>query len=61
VVDRAIRGSAAVFVYACPDFDAGFFPEVDSYARLTSNVRLVLQAKGYMEGGDFTRATGAKL
>ena len=34
----------------------GFFPEVDSYARLTSNVRLVLQAKGYMEEGDFMRA-----
>ena len=34
----------------------GFFPEADSYARLSSNVRLVLQAKGYMEEGDFTRA-----
>jgi len=34
----------------------GFFPEADLYARLTSNVRLVLQAKGYMEEGDFTRA-----
>src|ERR1700757_533811 len=34
----------------------GFFPEADSYARLTSSVRLLLQAKGYMEGGDFTRA-----
>src|ERR1700757_101364 len=34
----------------------GFFPEVDSYARLTSNVRLVLPAKGYMEEGDFMRA-----
>jgi hypothetical protein len=33
-----------------------FFPEVDSYVRVTSNVRLVLQAKGYMEDGDFTRA-----
>jgi len=33
-----------------------FFPEVDSYVRVTSNVRLVLQAKGYMEDGDFTLA-----
>jgi hypothetical protein len=34
----------------------GFFPEVDSHARLTSSVRLVLQAKGYMEEGHFMRA-----
>src|SRR6201993_478055 len=34
----------------------GLFPEADSYARLTSNVRLVLQAKGYTEEGDFARA-----
>ena len=33
-----------------------FFPEVDSYGRLTSNIRLALQAKGYVENGDFTRA-----
>jgi hypothetical protein len=56
VVDCDIRGSPAVFVYACQTSTTGFFPEVDSYARLTSNVRLVLQAKGYMEEGDFMRA-----
>lgn len=29
-----------------------FLPEVDSYFRLTSNIRLVFDAKGYMEDGD---------
>jgi hypothetical protein len=33
-----------------------FLPEVDSYFRLSSNVRLVLQAKGYMEDGDLNHA-----
>jgi Protein of unknown function (DUF2490) len=33
-----------------------FLPEVDSYFRLASNVRLVFDAKGYMEDGDFTHA-----
>jgi hypothetical protein len=33
-----------------------FLPEVDSYFRLSSNVRLVFQAKGYMEDGDLNRA-----
>ncbi len=31
-------------------------PEVDSYFRFTSNVRLFLQAKGYMEDGDLNHA-----
>lgn len=29
-----------------------FLPEIDSYIRLSSNVRLMTQAKGYMEDGD---------
>jgi hypothetical protein len=33
-----------------------FLPEVDSYFRLTSNVRLEFQAKGYMEDGDLNHA-----
>jgi len=33
-----------------------FLPEVDSYFRLHSNFRLVLQAKGYMEDGDLDHA-----
>ena len=33
-----------------------FLPEVDSYFRLSSNVRLVLQAKGYMEDADLSHA-----
>jgi hypothetical protein len=33
-----------------------FLPEVDSYFRLSSNVRLLFQAKGYMEDGDLTHA-----
>jgi hypothetical protein len=33
-----------------------FLPEVESYFRLTTNMRLVFQAKGYMEDGDFTHA-----
>lgn len=31
-----------------------FLPEVDSYIRLNSNVRLMTQAKGYMEDGDLS-------
>ena len=33
-----------------------FLPEVDSYFRLSPNVRLFIQAKGYMEDGNFTHA-----
>ena len=33
-----------------------YLPEVDSYFRLSSNLRLYFQAKGYMEDGDFTHA-----
>ncbi len=33
-----------------------FLPEVESYIRLSPNVRLFFQAKGYMEDGDFTHA-----
>jgi hypothetical protein len=33
-----------------------FFPEIDSYFRVTPNVRLVFDAKGYMEDGDLNRA-----
>lgn len=33
-----------------------FLPEVDSYFRLTSNIRLVFDAKGYVEDGDLTHA-----
>jgi hypothetical protein len=33
-----------------------FLPEVDSYFRLSSNIRLVFQAKGYMEDGDLNHA-----
>lgn len=33
-----------------------FLPEVDSYVRLTPNVRLFFQAKGYVEDGDFNHA-----
>jgi hypothetical protein len=33
-----------------------FLPEVDTYIRLTSNVRLVFDAKGYMEDGDLNHA-----
>jgi hypothetical protein len=33
-----------------------FLPEVDSYFRINTNVRLFLQAKGYMEDGDFNHA-----
>jgi hypothetical protein len=29
-----------------------FLPEVNSHFRLSSNVRLVFDAKGYMEDGD---------
>jgi hypothetical protein len=33
-----------------------FFPEIDSFFRITPNVRLVFDAKGYMEDGDLNRA-----
>jgi hypothetical protein len=33
-----------------------FLPEVDSYFRLSSNVRLLFEAKGYMENGDLNHA-----
>ena len=33
-----------------------FLPEIDSYFRVTPNVRLVFGAKGYMEDGDLNRA-----
>jgi hypothetical protein len=33
-----------------------FLPEVDTYARFTSNVRMFFQAKGYMEDGDLNHA-----
>jgi hypothetical protein len=33
-----------------------FLPEVDSYFRVNPNVRLFLQAKGYMEDGDLNHA-----
>lgn len=33
-----------------------FLPEVDSYFRLSSNVRLIFQAKGYMEDSDLNHA-----
>ncbi len=33
-----------------------FLPEIDSYFRVTPNVRLVFDAKGYMEDGDLNRA-----
>jgi hypothetical protein len=33
-----------------------FLPEVDSYFRLSSNVRLLFDAKGYMENGDLNHA-----
>jgi hypothetical protein len=33
-----------------------YLPEVDSYFRLSSNVRLDFQAKGYMEDGDLNHA-----
>jgi hypothetical protein len=33
-----------------------FLPEVDSYLRVNANVRLFLQAKGYMEDGDLNHA-----
>jgi hypothetical protein len=33
-----------------------FLPEIDSYFRVTPNVRLVFDAKGYMEDGDLDRA-----
>ena len=33
-----------------------FLPEVDSYFRLSSNVRLIFQAKGYMEDGGLNHA-----
>jgi hypothetical protein len=33
-----------------------FLPEVDSYFRFNTNVRLFLQAKGYMEDGDLNHA-----
>jgi hypothetical protein len=56
VVARAIRGLLPCLCTRAQTSTTGFFPEADSYARLTSNVRLVLQAKGYMEQGDFTEA-----
>jgi hypothetical protein len=33
-----------------------FLPEVDSYVRFSPNVRLFVQAKGYMEDGDLNHA-----
>lgn len=33
-----------------------YLPEVDSYLRLSSNLRLVFDAKGYMEDGDLNHA-----
>jgi hypothetical protein len=33
-----------------------FLPELNSHFRLSSNVRLVFDAKGYMEDGDLNRA-----
>ena len=33
-----------------------YLPEVDSYFRVTSNLRLEVQAKGYMEDGDLNHA-----
>jgi hypothetical protein len=33
-----------------------FLPEIDSYFRITPNVRLAFDAKGYMEDGDLNRA-----
>jgi hypothetical protein len=33
-----------------------FLPEVDSYFRFAPHVRLFIQAKGYMENGDFNHA-----
>ena len=33
-----------------------FLPEVDSYFRLTSNIRLFFDVKGYMEDGDLNHA-----
>jgi hypothetical protein len=33
-----------------------YLPEVDAFFRISSNVRLDFQAKGYMENGDFTHA-----
>jgi hypothetical protein len=33
-----------------------FLPEVDSYFRISPNVRLFVQAKGYMEDGDLNHA-----
>src|ERR1700751_6017881 len=33
-----------------------FLPEVNSHFRLSSNVRLVFDAKGYMEDGDLNHA-----
>jgi hypothetical protein len=33
-----------------------FFPEIDSYFRITPNVRLAFDAKGYMEEGNLDRA-----
>lgn len=33
-----------------------FLSQVDSYFRLSSNVRLIFQGKGYMEDGDLNHA-----
>ena len=38
------------------DTITAFLPEVDTYVRFTSNVRLFFQAKGYMEDGDLNHA-----
>ena len=52
---------ALVLVLCCASARAqttltAYLPEVDSYFRLTSNVRLDVEAKGYMEDGDLNHA-----
>jgi len=37
-----------------------FLPEIDSYFRITPNVRLVFDAKGYMEDGELNRLVNAE-
>ena len=45
--------SAAVFAQTSM---TAFLPEIDSYFRVAPNLRLVFDAKGYMEDGDLNRA-----
>jgi hypothetical protein len=47
LLSASVRGQTTI---------TAFLPEVDSYFRLSSNVRLNFDAKGYMEDGDLNHA-----